>query len=146
MEQGEAVLFANLFSLAPYHPVIVLSKAHFLRPKGFTPQLLADGFQAARKFLNDLYQRDAALAFATVNCNYLLPAGASLVHPHMQMLVTPLPYSYHARLLSGAAAYQTRQDSDYFSDLLEEEVRANERYIARHGAWHWLASFSPLGS
>ncbi|MDH4162529.1 MAG: hypothetical protein OEW15_07545 [Nitrospirota bacterium] len=146
MEQGEAVLFANLFSLAPHHPVIVLSKAHFLRPSQFSPPLLADGFQAARIFLNDIYQQDVTLAFATVNCNYLLPAGASLVHPHMQMLVTPVPYSYHARLLNGSTEYLLQRGTYYFADFLEEEMRANERYIVKHGAWHWLTAFSPLGS
>jgi UDPglucose--hexose-1-phosphate uridylyltransferase len=146
MEQGEAVLFANLFSLAAHHPVIVLSKAHFLRPSEMTPPLLADGFQAARTFLNDIYRQDAALAFATVNCNYLLPAGASLVHPHMQMLVTPVPYSYQARLLSGMKDYLAKCGTPYLSDLLEEEMRGGERYIARRGAWHWLASYSPIGN
>lgn len=146
LEKGEAVLFANLFSLAPHHPVIVLSKAHFLRPSEITPQLLADGFHAARLFLNDRYQQDVTLAFATVNCNYLLPAGASLVHPHMQMLVTPMPYSYHARLLHGSTEYLMRSGTYYYADLLDEEARSGERYIAKHGAWHWLTAFSPLGA
>ncbi len=146
LEQGEAVLFANLFSLAAYHPVIVLSKAHFLRPSEMTPQLLADGFHAARMFLNDVYQRDVTLSFATVNCNYLQPAGASLVHPHMQMLVSPVPYSYHARMLTGVTDYLLKNGTQYFADFLEEEARTGERYIARRGAWHWLTSFSPVGS
>ena len=146
MEQGEAVLFANLFSLAPHHPVVVLSKAHFLRPSEMTPALLADGFQAARTFLHDVYRRDATLSYATVNCNYLQPAGASLVHPHMQMLVSPVPYSYHARVLSGVNDYRMKHGTHYFADLLEEEARTGERYIARRGAWHWLTSFSPIGS
>ncbi len=145
-EQGEAVLFANLFSLAPHHPVIVFSKAHFLRPSEMTPALLSDGFQAARTFLKDVYQQDASLSYATVNCNYLQPAGASLVHPHMQMLVTPMPYSYHARMLSGVADYRKKHGTQYFADLLEQESLSGERYIGRRGAWHWLASFSPIGN
>jgi UDPglucose--hexose-1-phosphate uridylyltransferase len=146
LEQGEAVLFANLFSLAQHHPVIVLSKQHFLRPSEFRPQLLGDGFHAARMFLNELYERDATLSFATVNCNYLPPAGASLVHPHLQMLATHVPYSYHARLLSGSTEYLMRNGTYYYADLLDEEQKLGERYIAHLGAWHWLAAFSPMGS
>lgn len=146
LQQGEAILFANLFSLAAYHPVIVLSNAHFLRPSAMTPSLLADGFHAARMFLNEVSRQDVTLAFAAVNCNYLLPAGASLIHPHMQMLVSPVPYSYHARMLAGVTDYLLKNGTQYFSDLLEEEARSGERYIARRGAWHWLTSFSPLGS
>lgn len=146
MEQGEAVLFANLFSLAPHHPVIVLSKEHFLRPSEFTPSMFADGFHAARMFLNEVYQQDVTQAFATVNCNFLLPAGASLVHPHMQMLVTPVPYSYHCRLLNATTDYLLKYGMHFFADFIEDEARLKERYIARHGAWHWMTAFSPLGT
>jgi len=146
IEVGEAVLFANLFSIATYHPVIALSKAHFLKLSEFKPRILSDGFRAAKLFLRDLYKRDVAASFATVNANYLLPAGASLVHPHMQMLVGDVPYSYHARLLHASGNYLVDNGTEYFSDLISDEKKAGERYIARHGDWHWIASFSPTGS
>ena len=146
MELGEAVLFANLFSLAPHHPVIVLSNSHFLKPREIKADLLADGFQLSRTYLKDIYERDAAMAFATVNANYLLPAGASLVHPHMQMLISDLPYTYHGRLLDGAAEYQSRSGTSYFADLISVEKTRKERYICRSGNWHWMAAYSPMGS
>jgi len=146
IEVGEAVLFANLFSIATYHPVIALSKAHFLKLSEFRPRLLSDGFRAAKLFLRDLYQRDVTASFATVNANYLLPAGASLVHPHMQMLVGEVPYSYHARLLNASGDYLVEHGTEYFADLISEEKRAGERYIAQQGGWHWIAAFSPTGS
>jgi galactose-1-phosphate uridylyltransferase len=146
LEQGEAVLFANLFSLAMHHPVIVLSKAHFLPPSQISPALLGDGFQLARTYLKDACESDPALAFATVNANYLFPAGASLVHPHMQMLATRVPYTYHARLLDGASSYLTQHGTHYFADLIAEERSIGERYIGQHGAWHWIAPFAPMGS
>ena len=40
---GEAVLFPNLFPVAKYHAVIVLSKAHFLRLSEFSPALIENG-------------------------------------------------------------------------------------------------------
>jgi len=146
IEVGEAVLFANLFSIATYHPVIALSKAHFLKLSEFSSRMLSDGFRAAKMFLRDIYQRDATIAFSTVNANYLLPAGASLVHPHMQMLVGDIPYSYHARLLNASGEYLVKNGTEYFADLITEEKRSGERYIARQGGWHWIASFSPTGS
>jgi galactose-1-phosphate uridylyltransferase len=146
MELNEAVLFANLFSLAPHHPVIVLSKQHFLRPTEIAPALLGDGFQLARTYLKEAYERDGSLAFATVNANYLLPAGASLVHPHMQMLAAEIPYTYHARLLDNVAYYLLQNGTHFYADLIAEERRLNERYIGQYGAWHWIAPFSPMGS
>lgn len=146
LELGEAVLFANLFSLAPHHPVIVLSKAHFLRPVEITSSHLADGFSLARRYLKDVYEREPALSFATVNANYLLPAGASLVHPHIQMLATQVPYTYLARLLDGVSYYLLQNGTHYFADLIAEERSLGERYICRRGAWHWISAFSPMGS
>jgi galactose-1-phosphate uridylyltransferase len=146
VSRGEAVLFANLFSVGACHPVIALSKAHFLPLSGFRPALLADGLSAARDFYRDVRVRERSLAYATVNMNYLLPAGASLVHPHLQMLATPVPYSYHARLLAATERHLREHGASCFDDLRDEERRAGERFIGRQGNWHWFAAFSPQGS
>ncbi len=142
---GEAVLFPNLFSLGTYHPVICLCKAHFLKLSEFDQGLMADGLTAAQKFLRIVYERDASAAFAAVTANYLFPAGASLVHPHLQMIITPLPYSYHARLLDTSDNYYCKNGSPYFIDLAREE-KIGPRYVALKGKWHWLAPFSPMGN
>ncbi|HAM50482.1 MAG TPA: hypothetical protein DCP92_07205 [Nitrospiraceae bacterium] len=142
---GEAVLFPNLFSLATHHPVICLCKAHFLKLSEFQPDLMANGFAAAQKFLKIVYERDASAAFTAVTGNYLFPAGASLVHPHFQMIITPVPYSYHARLLDAVDAYYRKNASPYFLDLVQEE-KTGPRYVTRKGRWHWLAPFSPIGN
>lgn len=146
IQVGEATLFANLFSVGAYHPVIALSRAHFLQLSEFSPVILKDGFLAAQEFLTIAYQKDSAACFTTVNANYLLPAGASLVHPHMQMLITPVPYSYQARLLAAGQAYSDKNGSEYFHDLIKREKRIKARYVARKGDWHWLAAFSPMGT
>ncbi len=146
IRKGEAVLFANLFSVGAYHPVIALSRAHFLKLSEFASQLIADGFKAAQEFLRSVYQKDASAAFSTVCANYLLPAGASLVHPHLQMLVTPAAYSYHGRMLDAAGRYYEKNGSSYYGDLVTEEKRTIERYVAQQNNWHWFAAFSPMGS
>jgi galactose-1-phosphate uridylyltransferase len=142
---GEALLFPNLFSLATYHPVIRLCNAHFLKLSEFTPAVIRDGFAAAQKFLRLAYEKDPKVAYTAVTANYLFPAGASLVHPHLQMIATQAPYSYLARLIDGCSDWQAVYDSSYFTDLIEEE-KNGARYIARTGRWHWLTPFSPLGN
>jgi len=146
IRKGGAVLFSNLFSLGSYHPVIALGSAHFLKLSEFTPAMIADGFEAAQEFLRCVYRRDESAVFTTVCANYLPPAGASLVHPHLQMLVTPVAYSYHARMLDAARRYYEKNGSSYYDDLVAEEKRTNARYVVRQKNWHWLAAFSPMGS
>ena len=142
---GEALLFPNLFSLGTYHPVIRLCDAHFLKLSEFTPELIANGFFAARKFIRIAYEKDPEVAYAAVTANYLFPAGASLVHPHLQMIATPMPYSYQARMLEGCRKWQEKHNSSYFVDLIEEE-KGGARYVGQVGDWHWLTPFSPLGN
>lgn len=146
IQSGEAVLFPNLFSIAQYHAVISLSKAHFLKLEEFTPALLSDGLVLAQKFLTAVYDYDHSVPFAAVCCNYLFPAGASLVHPHMQILVTPVAYTYQGRLIDACGDYYRDKGSIYHVDLLEEEKAAGTRYIGQTGQWHWLAAFSPTGN
>ncbi len=142
---GEALLFPNLFSLGTYHPVIRLCDAHFLKLSEFSPELIVNGFLAAQQFNHIAYEKDPSVAYAAVTANYLFPAGASLVHPHLQMIATPLPYSYQARMLDGCSRWQNKFGSSYFSDLVHEE-KTGHRYVGRMGDWHWLAPFSPLGN
>ncbi len=146
LRTGDAVLFANLFSVGAYHPVIALGSRHFLKLSEFTPQLLADAVKAAQEFLCSVYRTDVSAIFTAVCANYLLPAGASLVHPHLQMLVTPLAYSYHARLLDACGLYREKNGTNYFDELVAEEKRMGARYIAEQDGWHWLTAFSPMGS
>lgn len=142
---GEAELFPNLFPVAGYHAVIVLSRAHFLPLSGFTPEIIADGFRAARRFIDAVYRRDESARFVAVNANYLFPSGATLVHPHLQLIVNPIAMSYQARMLDAGRRYHQTHGTGYFADLMDRERDSGVRYVARTGGWHWLAAFSPTG-
>ncbi len=143
---GEAILFANLYGAGKYHPVISLSSAHFLKLSEFAPELIGNGLRAAQKFLNMVYAKDRSALYSVVSANYLFPAGASLVHPHLQMLVTPMAYSYHERIIDTSLTYYQKNNSSYYSDLIEEEKKNGSRYIVQRGGWHLLTAFSPMGS
>jgi galactose-1-phosphate uridylyltransferase len=143
---GESLLFPNLFSIAQYHPVISLSKAHFLKLSEFSPELIGNGLTAASKFLKTVYSHDQTVSYAVINANYLFPAGASLVHPHLQMLVTPVAYSYHERLIEACDSHYRKSGSFYHADLIDEEKKKGLRYITQRGGWHWMTAFSPMGS
>lgn len=142
---GEALLFPNLFSLGTYHPVIRLCNAHFLKLSEFTPDLIVNGFLAAQKFNRIACDKDKDVAFAAVTANYLFPAGASLVHPHLQMIATPVPYSYQARIIEALKRWHLANKTSYYDDLVEEE-QGGSRYIGQTGKWHWLTPFSPIGN
>src|SRR5208337_2402663 len=146
IRKGEALLFPNLFSIGAYHAVVALCKTHFLKLSEFSPALIENGLKAALEFLKAVYQRDREAQFVTINANYLFPAGASLVHPHLQILITPVAYSYHARMIDACRSYYLKNGTVYHADLIEVEKKSGSRYVAQGGNWHWLTAFSPLGS
>ncbi len=146
IRSGEALLFPNLFAIGAYHAVVSLSHAHFLKLSEYRPVLVENALRAALEFLKAVFRNDPEARFVTINANYLFPAGASLVHPHLQILVTPVAYSFHGRLIDACRAYYLKNGSAYHSDLITEEKKSGVRYVAQRGNWHWLTAFSPMGN
>jgi len=143
IEVGEAVLFATCFH-RHLSSLIALSKAHFLKLSEFSSRILSDGFRAAKLFLRDIYQRDATIAFSTVNANYLLlRAQASSILICRCSRRYSLFYTQGFECL-GRISGQERDR--VFADLITEEKKAGERYNRQQGGWHWIASFSPTGA
>jgi galactose-1-phosphate uridylyltransferase len=143
---GESVLFPNLFTLARHHAVAVVSHAHFLEPHEFSPELLADAFRAVQRYVRAVYAHDGEAKDVSVNANYLFPAGASLLHPHFQVLATAEPYTHQERLIEACRDYRALHGGAYHSDLIAAERERGERYIGQSGPWHWLAAYAPMGS
>lgn len=145
IQVGEAVLFPNLFSLAKYHAVVAVSQAHFLELGQFTLGRLGDALLAMQQFMAAVARQDEASRYATLNANYLFPAGASIIHPHFQLLMGPQPYGHHGQLLAAWKEHRHRAGGAYGDDLVATEDRLGERFIASRGGWHWLAAYAPLG-
>jgi UDPglucose--hexose-1-phosphate uridylyltransferase len=146
LQVGEARLFPNLFPLAKHHAVVVVSDAHFLELREFTPQRIADALLAMQRFMAVVADHDAQSRYATLSANYLFPAGASVMHPHFQLLMGPRPFGHHAALLAAWGAYHETHGSAYGTALVATEQGLGERTVARCGHWHWLAAWAPLGT
>ncbi len=145
LEHGQAALFPNLFPVAAYHTVIRLGDRHFRKLDELNPDLLADGFTVALDFVRRSFEYDPTMRYPTLNINYMLPAGASLMHPHMQILNSPTPSSHHQLLLDQSRRYKKKNNTSYWTDLVNEEKASNQRYIGQTGEAHWLTAFSPTG-
>jgi len=145
LEHGQASLFPNLFPVAAYHSVIRLGDKHFRKLNDLSPDLLQDGFTVALEFVRKSFEYDPAMIYPTLNINYMFPAGASLVHPHMQILNSPTPSTHHRQLLEKSWHYMELNNSSYWADLVSEERSSNQRYIGQTGDAHWITAFAPTG-
>lgn len=145
LEKGQAALFPNLFPLAAFHSMLRLGDKHLRKLNQFPTELLADGFALALDFVRKCHAYDPDMRFATMNANYQFPAGASLMHPHFQIMTSPSPSTHHQLLLKKSADYQTRNNSNYWQDLLQEEKDLSQRWIGQINQSHWISAFSPIG-
>lgn len=143
---GESVLFPNLFPVSQVHAVIRVGARHYLPLEDFSPALIEEAFRTAREFAEHLSRSEEAVSFLTISGNHLSPAGASIFHPHFQMLGSDVPFTHLEELLDLSAAYRRKHGTSYWVDLGEKEQEIGVRFIARTGSVCWITGFSPQGT
>jgi len=146
IQVGEAVLFPNIFPAAQVHAVIRVGEAHYVPLAKFAAQPVAEAFQASLKLAEHLTHNDKGVKHLTINGNYLGPAGASIAHPHFQVMGGDLPFSYLESIIDKSRQYLRANQSCYWTDLLELEKTSGERYIGATGPPEWITAFSPQGT
>jgi len=146
LSRGRALVFPNLFPLAAVHAVVTYPEKHFLRPREFAQDLLEEGLGAALDFVRRAAAYYPALTHQQVACNHMLPGGASLVHPHLQVFggeaVPWLTQLYWSR----SAAWKAARGASFWDQLVEQEEASGERYVWGDAGVHWLVPFAPAGA
>jgi UDPglucose--hexose-1-phosphate uridylyltransferase len=143
---GQAVLFPNLFPISQVHAVIRVSDAHSLRLGEFSPEIVRDAFAVALQLARHIAVAEPSARYLTINANFLPPAGASIAHPHFQVVASDVPFTYLEQLLTSSRRWMDQHHSCYWTDLVRQERETGQRFIAQTGAFQWLASFSPQGA
>ena len=140
---GDAVVVPNLLGHAEQSVLAILGKKHHLSLEEFTPKLLLDGFKCAMEYVNRLSEVDSTVKYPVFIFNYLTPAGSSIFHPHMQILVRDRPFYLVDLLLEKSKAYFDRNGGSFWRDLIAEE-KDSERYLFANDGVDWLVPFAPL--
>jgi galactose-1-phosphate uridylyltransferase len=138
---GEAVVIPNLFPRDRVSAVTILSEADYIPITGFTQELLDDAFSADIIYLKRTRDKDPELKHFSINWNYMHLAGASLIHPHHQLIASPIPTNYLREVGRGLNKYE----GDYFGDLVATEEERDERWVGRLGSIAWITGYAPLG-
>jgi UDPglucose--hexose-1-phosphate uridylyltransferase len=140
---GDSVVVPNLLGHAERSVLAILSREHHLKLDEFTPKLVFDGFKCAGEYLKRLGEVDASAKFPTFVFNYLTPAGSSIFHPHMQILVRDRPFHLAKLLLEKSKEYYEHHGDSYWQDLVAEE-KSGERHLFEINGVEWLVPFAPL--
>lgn len=140
--RGEATSFPNLNPYGAYSNVVALTEDHFRPLDAFTPRIFRDGIAAALEYIHAVFDHDETANTASINMNFLRPAGSSIIHPHLQTLVDDRGTTALRTRFAAAREYYDAENQVYWDDLLAEE-RDTARFVGTTGAVEWLAPFAP---
>jgi UDPglucose--hexose-1-phosphate uridylyltransferase len=107
--------------------------------------MVRDALLAAQDYIRSVEKADPAAKYHFIAWNYMPASGGSLVHPHVQSNAGYYPTGFQKQLLEASQRYYKEKGTNYWSDLIEQERQAGERYIGETGGTQWLAEFSPRG-
>ena len=142
---GQAVVVPNIMAYATHSAVGIYDPArHFLDLDELTPALVGDALTAMVRHAHAVRRLDPAAGWSSVNGNYLPPAGASLVHPHLQSAHDACGLTGQRLLAERAGAWRERHGSSYWAELTWLEG-GGPRWVGRTGRVAWLTPFAPTG-
>lgn len=145
LRRGGALVVPNLFPYDDVSAIAALCPEHFHAMDAMPERVVADGVVAARDFLQLAARRfEPGQGYGIVTWNYMPPAGASQVHPHMQVVATADPGNALRRELAAAHQWREQRGGAYLEALIETE-RAGPRWVGEQGGVAWLVPFAPSG-
>lgn len=124
------------------HEVIIETPHHdknlFDLPVSVTERLL----WAFRERILDL-ARDERLKYVLVFKNSGVRAGATITHPHCQLIALPVVCREVEDEMRGAKGYFNFKDRCVFCDMIRQELQARSRLVAYNGLHVAFCPFSP---
>jgi len=124
------------------HEVVIETPEHLASLATMPADAVADVLLAFRERLLDL-KKDARFEYVLVFKNHGEAAGASLEHPHSQLIATPIIPIMVSEELAGAAKYFEMKERCVWCDILREERRTRRRLVREADGFVALAPFAP---
>jgi UDPglucose--hexose-1-phosphate uridylyltransferase len=123
------------------HEVVVVSPRHD-RPLGeLSPDQAVRVLEVCRLRLRAL-AADERIAYVLLFKNRGRAAGASLSHPHLQILATPLVPDLVSREREAVRQYRERTGGCLFCDLVYQETGSGQRMILDNGDFVAMAPYA----
>jgi len=113
------------------HEVIVETPNHFETMAEMENKRVEDIFWAFRDRMLDL-RKDKRFQYVLVFKNHGRPAGATLSHPHSQLIALPMVPIRVMQEMKGAKAYFEYKERCVFCDIIHEERAVQKRLVAEN--------------
>jgi len=128
------------------HEVIIETPNHDETLSLLSAKGLEEVLWAYRARMMDL-KRDLRLRYAMIFKNHGEAAGATLEHPHSQLIALPIVPHLVMEEMAGAKDYYQYKERCIFCDMIRQEIQQGERVILENAEFIVIspfASFSPL--
>lgn len=124
------------------HEVIIETPKHDVSLPDLPPEQVKWVLLAYRERLRDLY-KDTRFKFVLIFKNHGLSAGASLAHPHSQLIATPIvPRNVNIKLQAAKSHYE-KKERCLICDLIQQEINTNTRVVSIENGF---VAFAPYAS
>jgi UDPglucose--hexose-1-phosphate uridylyltransferase len=124
------------------HEVVIETPDHNACLATMSLDAVTDVLLAFRERLLDL-KKDTRFEYVLVFKNHGEAAGASLEHPHSQLIATPIIPIMVTEELAGSALYYDMKERCVWCDVIRQERRARSRLILEANGFVALAPFAP---
>jgi len=124
------------------HEVVIETPDHNATLASMPVDAVADVLGAFRERVLDL-KKDPRFEYILVFKNHGEAAGASMEHPHSQLIATPIIPIMVTEELTGANRYWEMKERCVWCDIVRQERRAELRMIAEADGFAALAPFAP---
>lgn len=123
------------------HEVIIETPEHNTSLSQMPEKQVADVFFAFRDRMIDL-RRDVRLRYVIAFKNHGVAAGATLEHPHSQLIALPVVPKRVQEELEGANRYYTFRERCIYCDILQQELQTRERIVFESDHFIVIAPFA----
>ena len=124
------------------HEVIIETPEHNSTFANMPIKRVEDVIWAFRDRMIDL-KRDRRFKYILIFKNHGEPAGASLEHPHSQLIALPIIPKQASEELEGAKQYFQYKERCIFCDVIRQELDEGSRVVSENQDFVTLAPFAP---
>ncbi len=142
--QGEAIVFPNLSPYDAHSAVTVVTEAHLVPADKFTAKQWEDALAVSIEYFRAVRHYENHIGYGLIGANYMPMAGASLLHPHLQIYATDRPGNWLKSQIQASQRYYDEHGKIFWHDLINAEKSLQERYLASTGSVEWIVPFVPL--
>ncbi|MGI5817763.1 MAG: DUF4931 domain-containing protein [Armatimonadota bacterium] len=123
------------------HEVVIESPNHDWRMADGPQEAIQRVLLACQLRLADLY-RDERLRYCVIFRNHGAEAGATISHPHSQIMAIPVVPGRVKSKLVAAREYYSRKERCIFCDLIAQERKLDERIVMDNGRFVAIAPYA----